>query len=106
MYNEPNDNTNPRLHGTVRTDAEGRYRLRTIRPAPSPGGGVPAHIHFRISGGGFPDQRADLNFEGDPYLSDRAVERSRQRGRFGSVRPLEKGEDGAWHVVFDLELRK
>ncbi len=106
VYNEPNDNTNPRLKGTVRTAADGRYELHTIRPAPYPGGGVPAHIHYRISGGGFPDQRADLNFEGDPYLSTRAVERSAERGRFGSIRPLEKGADGAWHVVFDLRLRE
>ncbi len=106
VYNEPNDNTNPRLKGTVRTGADGRYELHTIRPAPYPGGGVPAHIHYRISGGGVSDQRADLNFEGDPYLSARAVERSADKGRFGSIRPLEKGDDGAWHVVFDLKLQR
>ncbi len=106
VYSETNDNTNPRLKATVRTDAEGRYQLKTIQPAPYPGGGVPAHIHFQLSGGGFPDQRADLNFEGDPYLSARAQERSAERGRFGSIRPLEKGSDGVWRVVFDLQLRK
>ena len=106
LYSETNDNTHPRLKGTVRTGADGRYELRTIKPAPYPGGGVPAHIHYRISGGGYPDQRADLNFEGDPYLSSRAAARSAERGRFGSIRPLEKDADGAWHVVFDLKLRK
>lgn len=106
VYNEPNDNTNPRLKATLRTGADGRYELRTIKPAPYPGGGVPAHIHFRLSGGGFPDQRADLNFEGDPYLSARAVRHAAERGRFGSIRPLEKGDDGVWRVVFDLKLRQ
>lgn len=106
LYSETNDNTDPRLKATVRTGADGRYQLRTIKPAPYPGGGVPAHIHFRISGGGFSDQRADLNFEGDPYLSSRAIERSAQLGRFGPVRPLVKGDDGVWHVVFDLKLRQ
>ncbi len=106
LYSETNDNTNPRLKATVRTCADGRYELRTIKPAPYPGGGIPAHIHYRISGGGFPDQRADLNFEGDPYLSSRARARSTERGQFGSIRPLEKGTNGAWHVVFDLKLRQ
>ncbi len=106
LYSETNDNTDPRLKATVRTGADGRYQLETIKPAPYPGGGVPAHIHFQISGGGFPDQRADLNFEGDPYLSARAKTRSAERGQFGSIRPLDKGAGGVWHVVFDLKLRK
>lgn len=106
VYNEPNDNTNPRLKATVVTDARGRYELETIKPAPYPGGGVPAHIHFRLSGGGFPDQRRDLNFEGDPYLSARAKERSAEQGTFGPVRPLERAEGGGWRVVFDMRLRR
>ncbi len=106
VYNEPNDNTNPRLKATVRTGADGRYRLRTIKPAPYPGGGVPAHIHYRLSGGGFPDQRAELHFEGDPYLSARATARAAERGQFGSIRPLERDDDGVWHVVFDIKLRE
>src|SRR5690606_21546494 len=32
--------------GTIRTDAEGRYRFRTIRPVPYPG--RTPHIHARI----------------------------------------------------------
>ncbi len=106
LYSETNDNTNPRIKATVRTGADGRYELNTIKPAPYPGGGVPAHIHYRISGGGFPDQRADLNFEGDPYLSSRAIARSVERGQFGSIRPLEKDADGVWQVVFDIKLRE
>ncbi len=106
LYSETNDNTNPRLEATVRTGADGRYQLHTIKPAPYPGGGVPAHIHYRISGGGFSDQSAELNFEGDPNLSSHAAKRSAERGRFGHIRPLEKGADGAWQVVFDLKLRK
>ncbi len=106
LYSETNDNTNPRLKATVRTAANGRYQLRTIKPAPYPGGGIPAHIHYRISGGDFPEQGVELNFEGDPELSARVIERSARRGKFGFVRPLERDSDGDWHVVFDLKLRK
>ena len=106
LYSETNDNTDPRLKATVVTDSEGRYELKTIKPAPYPGGGVPAHIHYRISGGGFPAQRLDLNFEGDPYLSARAKERSARQGQFGSIRALERAEDGGWRVVYDLRLER
>ena len=105
LYSETNDNTRPRLKATLRTDADGRYELRTIKPGPYPGGGIPAHIHYRVSGEGFSEQRFDLNFDGDPYLSERARKRSAQLGRFGPIRPLEPVATGGWRVVYDLRLR-
>ena len=33
------------LRGWMKTDREGRYRFRTIRPAPYPNARIPAHIH-------------------------------------------------------------
>ena len=106
LYSATNDNTDPRLKATLASDADGRYEYRTIRPAPYPGGGVPAHVHYVVEGAGYPEQRHDLNFEGDPHLSRRAIERSREKGKFGSVRPLERGGDGVWQVTFDLRLEK
>lgn len=100
------DNSNPRLKATLQTDGDGRYEFRTIKPAPYPGGSVPAHIHYVLSGAGYPEQRRDLHFEGDPHLSERARERSRQAGRFGSIRPVEEGADGVLRVTYDLRLRK
>jgi protocatechuate 3,4-dioxygenase beta subunit len=54
--------------GQLITDADGRYRFTTIKPAPYPAGPAirPAHIHFDVSG------RQDrlvtqMYFEGDPY---------------------------------------
>jgi Dioxygenase len=91
---------------TLRTDASGRYELRTIRPAPYPGGGVPAHIHYVVEGAGYPEQRFELHFEGDPYLSERMQASSREAGRFGSIRPVEVGDDGVSRVTFDLRLRR
>lgn len=99
------DNSNPRLKATITTDENGRYAFRTIRPAPYPGSGVPAHVHYRVRR--TPDaapQSFELHFEGDPLLSERALERSRRAGRFGSVRPLERGDDSVWHAEYDLRL--
>ncbi len=104
-YNEgTTDSSNPRLQSTVRTDSEGRYEFRTILPGRYPGGGVPAHIHFvfpRRQGG---DRRFELQFEGDPELRPAAVERSRVKGRFGSIRPLERDDTGTWRCSRDFEL--
>ena len=36
----------PRLHGAMRTDAEGRYRYSTIRPGSYQG--IAAHVHYVI----------------------------------------------------------
>ncbi len=104
LYSATNDNTNPRLKATLESDGEGRYEYRTIKPAPYPGGGVPAHVHYVVEGAGYPEQRHDLNFEGDPYLSRRAIERSVEAGKFGFVRPLVRDGDGVWQVTFDLRL--
>jgi protocatechuate 3,4-dioxygenase beta subunit len=96
----------PRLRGWARTDAEGRYEFRTIRPAPYPGDGPPAHVHFYLSGPGLQRQEAEeLVFVGDPKISSEMAERSRRTGRFGGVRPLTLGADGAWHCTFDMRLR-
>ncbi|HEY8148054.1 MAG TPA: protocatechuate 3,4-dioxygenase [Vicinamibacteria bacterium] len=96
----------PRLHGWARTDAEGRYEFRTIRPAPYPGDGPPAHVHFHLSGAGYARQEAEeLQFEGDPKVTREMAERSRRAGRFGGVRPLTRGTDGLWHCTFDMRLR-
>jgi protocatechuate 3,4-dioxygenase beta subunit len=96
----------PRLHGWARTDAEGRYEFRTIRPAPYPGDGPPAHVHFHLSGDGYPRQEAEeLRFEGDPKVTRDMAERSRRAGRFGGVRALTRGPDGVWHCTFDMRLR-
>jgi protocatechuate 3,4-dioxygenase beta subunit len=96
----------PRLRGWAKTDAEGRYEFQTIRPAPYPGNGPPAHVHFHLSGAGHPRQEAEeMVFEGDPKITPEMAERSRRAGRFGGVRPITRGADGAWRCTFDMRLR-
>jgi catechol 1,2-dioxygenase len=84
------------LRGKFRTDAEGRYELRTIKPVPYMTPGVPqimldmwdalgkapfrpAHVHMKVwhedlPGGVFMTQ---IYFAGDPYLEFDAGENSR-----------------------------
>ncbi|SFV15081.1 catechol 1,2-dioxygenase [Pseudoduganella namucuonensis] len=74
------------LRRSIRTDAEGRYRLRTLVPvgySVPPGGATdsllkllgrhgtrPAHIHFFVSTPGYRKLTTQINIEGDPYLWD------------------------------------
>lgn len=96
-----------RLHGWVKTDANGRFEFRTIRPGPYPNRGIPAHIHFHAWGNGFPLQWIEeLKFAGDPLLSSRDLADSQALGDFANIRPVERGADGAWHCSIRFRLNR
>ena len=96
-YSHPSDNNtaplDPNFQGyaTLVTDAEGRYRFKTIKPSPYPAGnGVrPAHIHFDVAGKKnrlvtqmyFP---GDQFFEKDPVV---AIAENNARLLIAEVRP-------------------
>jgi protocatechuate 3,4-dioxygenase, beta subunit len=74
-YTHPSDPNpaplDPNFEGSaiLRTDSEGRYRFKTIKPAAYPTGPNtmrPAHIHFQVTGR---DDRlvTQMYFAGDPY---------------------------------------
>jgi protocatechuate 3,4-dioxygenase beta subunit len=79
----------PHLRGRFRTDAEGRYSFRTIRPVsyPIPVDGPvgqllrrlgrhpyrPAHVHFRVSAEGYRPVTTELFDAGDAYLESDVV---------------------------------
>jgi protocatechuate 3,4-dioxygenase beta subunit len=76
----------PRLRGWVRTDAAGRYEVRTIRPGSYPSRREAAHVHVQLWGAGYePQYSTDLLFADDPLLRDRERERSREAGAFAHV---------------------
>ncbi|HUB45378.1 MAG TPA: catechol 1,2-dioxygenase [Acetobacteraceae bacterium] len=74
------------LRRRIETDAEGRYRLRTLLPSgyacPPDGptqqlldllgrhGHRPAHIHFFVSAPGYRKLTTQINIDGDEYLHD------------------------------------
>jgi protocatechuate 3,4-dioxygenase beta subunit len=97
----------PRLYGWMKTDAEGRFELSTVRPGPYPNMKIPAHVHFTVWGVGYPPQWAEeLRFAGDDLIStaDRAMEGP--KGRFSSIQPLTGGSDGVWHCSFCIKLER
>lgn len=69
-YSHSRDTSNAPLdpnfqgYGVVRTDEQGRYRFRTIKPGLYPG--RTRHLHFRIGGPGFEALPTQMYFAGEP----------------------------------------
>lgn len=94
-----------RLRGWTRTDAAGRYRFETIRPAGYPDTEIPAHIHMHVlEPGRGTYYLEDIHFDDDERLTP--TERRQMasgRGGPGLARPVRDG-NGPWQVTRDIVL--
>lgn len=93
-----------RLRGWLKTNARGQYKFRTIKPAPYPNGGIPAHIHPIVKE---PDANEyyidDYEFDDDPLLT--ASQRAGRSGRGGSgIIRLRGDGSGGWIGSRDIVL--
>lgn len=92
------------MRGWVKTDADGRYRFRTIRPGSYPGRSAAAHIHMTVKE---PDRREywidEIVFEDDP-LVDAAYRRHVQNRGGSGIIALERSPDGTWTGTRDIIL--
>ncbi|MFZ2238229.1 MAG: dioxygenase [Gordonia amarae] len=93
------------LRGRIKTDADGRFAVRTIVPPPyeipkdGPTGIVlnalgrhffrPAHIHLKLRHDGYVEHTSQLYFEGDEYLDNDVANAVRD----GLVLRIESGDD-------------
>ncbi len=92
-----------RLRGWVRSDAQGRYVIDTIRPGSYPGEDIAEHIHMHvIEPGCFTYYIDDLMFLDDPKLSAEERRQSRGTGGNGFVMPVLV--DGRWQAERDIVL--
>lgn len=98
----PEGNRDPRLRGYLRTDENGSFRIRTIKPGSYPGSSIAAHIHIHVAPpDGEPEQVGEIVFEGDPHLSDR------MRGNpFFTVVELEEDGDGGLRAEYEMRLKE
>lgn len=92
----------PRLFGYARTDADGRYGFRTIRPGPYPDETEPveAHVHLEFTPPGGTPIQARLGFADDPHWQS-----PHWQGRPvpAWARPVVRAADGQ-HCTLDLTL--
>jgi protocatechuate 3,4-dioxygenase beta subunit len=105
-YGENHAEYPPRLYGWMKTDADGRFELRTIRPGSYPGMHVPAHIHFSLWGAGYPLQWVDeLRFEGDHYITPAMRSEDANKEPFRTIQRLVRGDDGVLRCSYNIRLQ-
>jgi len=95
-----------RLRAWMKTDAKGKYRFTTIRPASYPNSRNPQHVHAIIKEPGLQPYWIDeYLFESDPFVDSRV--RSQQDGRGGKgIIALTKNAQGLWVGKRDIVLGK
>jgi protocatechuate 3,4-dioxygenase, beta subunit len=92
---KPNElgQTHGYLRGWVKTGADGKYEIRTIRPAVYPTRDAPAHIHATIKEPGIAEYYIDeFVFDDDPLLTTRERLRTEKRCGSGVLRLVRKDD--------------
>lgn len=114
VYLHPNDNRGNRRvergfqgRGRTRTDADGRYQFRTIRPVAYPG--RTPHIHFRVKAPGKNTMSTQLYFKGETknatdWLFKNVGNASRRALLLTDPQPFDQVETGAQIGYFDITL--
>jgi protocatechuate 3,4-dioxygenase beta subunit len=91
------------LRGWIKTGADGRYLVKTIRPGTYPSRSDPAHVHLFLKE---PDRKPywvdDYVFEDDPLVN--AVYRKNRRNRGGNGIISLKKTNGVWEGTRDIVL--
>lgn len=90
------DTKHARLFAYVRTNGDGRFEVRTIRPTGYPETDLPAHIHLHIDAGERGRRGGEIQFDDDPRLTAEWRARSKQEG--ATIAPVERTKGGE-HVV-------
>lgn len=102
LYNKPDSATRvPRLRGVAVTDAEGRFRFATIKPAPYPNAAEPAHIHLEVNAPAHKLRYVTFWFAGDPLITASRRQALRSDDETVVVKLLEDAEQG---FTFSYEI--
>lgn len=101
------DNRLTRIHGLMRTKADGKYEFRTIKPGSYPGSQNPAHIHAYVSGPGYPEYWIDeYHFNDDPFITDEQRKKAGAQGSFSPIVKLERGGDKILRGSRDIRVER
>lgn len=99
LYSRAGSNEDrPRIFGYLRTDAQGRYEYRTIRPASYPNVRIDQHVHYVITADGFAETISRLGFSDDPHWKDRRPP--------SWVEAVSRGQDGVARCTHDVVLKR
>lgn len=97
----------PRLKGSMKTDRDGRYEFRSIRPASYPGTRNPQHIHAKVYGAGYVERPIlEYWFDDDPLVTDEMRARYAGLDTFSPIVNVKRGADGIYACARDIRLEK
>jgi protocatechuate 3,4-dioxygenase, beta subunit len=95
-----------RLRGWVKTAANGRYRFKSIKPAPYPDDILPAHVHITVLE---PERQPywidDIVFDGEFGVTEKYRRSMINKGGNGIVK-ARLSADGIWEVKRDIILER
>lgn len=82
------------IRGWVKTGADGKYAIRTVRPSPYPHRDTPAHIHVSIKEPRIANEYYidELVFDDDDLLTAARRRQLENRGGSGILRPFTSGD--------------
>ncbi len=82
------------IRGWVKSDANGKYAIYTVRPAPYPNRNLPAHIHPSIKEPGIDKEYYidEFVFDDDKLLTSEKRKKLENRGGSGILRLLKKAD--------------
>jgi protocatechuate 3,4-dioxygenase beta subunit len=119
FFNGPRAEFNPRLHGSLRTDAQGRYQYETIRPGSYGNPLGASHVHYVVKAPGYQPLLLALQFEDDPIvvrarqagttlLNSDAFKNGPCKSRPDCVltQPVTRDAQGVSHVTRDIQMVK
>lgn len=93
------------LRGWVKTNKDGKYNIKTIRPKPYPSRSEPAHVHMTIYDGKNQEYWIPSTlFTGDPLITKKESKESEELA-FPSIIELKKNNDGVWVGKRDVRLK-
>lgn len=108
-YYRPDDamgNRSPRLMALLRTDGQGRYSYRTIRPGSYPNSRVPQHIHYEVTAEGQGTRIFEIVFDDDPFMTAKIREDAAQPGSIYALQRVTPGSGGASRITQDVVLTR
>lgn len=106
----PNDRgqTHGYIRGWVKTDAEGKYAIYTVRPGLYPTHDEPAHVHITVKEPNAMNEYYidDFVFDDDPTLTQARRKKLENRGGSGILRLVKKGDLylGERNIVLGLHI--
>jgi len=106
-YYRPDDamgNRDPRLKALLRTDAQGRYSYRTIRPGSYPSSSVPQHIHYEVTAEGQGSRIFEIVFDDDPFVTAKIREDAARAESIYALQRVTRGPGDVGRVTQDVVL--